>query len=655
MKKLFLLSTLLCCSLFIYAQQYPGVIPTPQSCSFVHVVKPLSLENYCFINESDQKLDPLFTVFAQEMTDVANAKVSKKGTEIIFRSAKDEQLKEGAYNLTVGKQVIIESDSYEGFLYGSRSLLQLLSSNSNHHQVPQGTIIDAPAYGKRCLMIDVARKFVPMNELKDYIRTMAWFKMNELHLHLSDNSWGGYPAYRLPSEKYPELTSKDGHYSWEEIRDLQDFAKIYAITITPEIDAPGHSLAFTQIRPDLKSPLIGEKYLDILNPNTIPFVQSIIDEVLPHFDAPDFHIGTDEYRIHAIKDKELRTKIGEAFRNYINTMSAYVQSKGKGCRIWSGYEHMPGETEVSNKTIIDMWETSDAKNKLDQGYTFLNSSHYYTYIVPGAPYYGVSDPFVYNTWSPLMFGPKSESILDHNTPQLLGGKLHVWNDFGPTGYTTEEIARLTLPSLAVFSQKLWGTSATHTYKNFCVLRDELLDIPESHLMDREKQAPRLVVASSKVTLDGKGAKQMAKDAKNITYPWTLEMEIYPTTSSLDSTTILSSRLAGLYTNLKHTYKVKKKKVEKEGIALVRANQNYFHHPLDSHRPDVLVFEYKIQPNKWNKIKVVGERKKTTLYVDGKEIGTYRIQTVCPVEKFGSDVQQSFTGNLKNVKVYNYVK
>ena len=71
-------------------------------------------------------------------------------------------------------------------------------------------------------MIDVARKFFTVDELKDFIRAMAWVKMNELHLHLSDNSWGGYSAYRLESEKYPELTAKDGHYSWEEIRNLQD-------------------------------------------------------------------------------------------------------------------------------------------------------------------------------------------------------------------------------------------------------------------------------------------------------------------------------------------------------------------------------------------------------------------------------------------------
>ncbi|MDC1106261.1 family 20 glycosylhydrolase [Prolixibacteraceae bacterium] len=631
-----------------------NIIPNPQVINYQED-KFLEIKNYRVENQVGEEISDLIEILPSEINSVAKLKRKKSGVLILFKKNLELDSIKGAYQLTISSKVVIEANSYRGFLYATRSLLQLLELSSATKRVPFVTIQDFPNYKQRILMLDVARKFIPLHELKDYIRTMAWFKMNELHLHLSDNSWGGYPAYRLPCEKYPELTSKDGHYSWDEIRELQDFAKVYGIVITPEIDSPGHSLPFTRVRPDLKSTLISENYLDILNPETIPFVQSILDEVIPHFDARDVHIGTDEYRIHRIKDAEMKLRIGEAFRDYINQMSDYVLSKGKNCRIWSGYEHMPGKTEVRKQTIIDMWETNDAQQKLDQGYRFINSSHYYTYIVPGAPYYGVDDKFVFETWSPLMFGPKEASILKQNTPQLLGGALHVWNDFGPTGYTTSEIARLSLPSLAVFSQKLWGSKCAYSFSEFRQQRDRLMNVPLCHLLDREKEQASVIVTRHRVKLESSKAKHLCKTKTDVTYPWTLELKVFPSDIPADQTAILSSRLSALYGSLKYEYKEKKKSTIKEGVALVRANQNYFHHPMDSHRPDVLVFDYKLKPQVWQHIKLIGEKKKTTLFVNGKKIGSYPIQTVCPIQWLGSDRQMGFTGVLKDLSVYNYIK
>ncbi|QZT38019.1 family 20 glycosylhydrolase [Halosquirtibacter xylanolyticus] len=654
MKKYLLLALYMMLSVEMIASK-ETIIPKPQVTIWDGGTKVLDLKHYYIVNDVGEMINPLLNIFLKEMKSERKIKYRSNGVPIIFKRNEHVQSTSGSYRLTISQNITIEANDYRGFLYGTRSLFQLIRSTSFDGRLSFRTINDYPSYQHRILMLDVARKFIPYEELKDYIRSMAWFKMNELHLHLSDNSWGGYPAYRLPSTKYPELTSKDGHYSWDEIRRLQDFAKIYGVVITPEIDSPGHSLAFTRVRPDLKSKLISENYLDILNSKTIPFVQSILEEVIPHFDAPDFHIGTDEYRIHRIKDPEMKLKIGEAFRDYINQMSRYVETKGKSCRIWSGYEHMPGRTLVNKNTIIDMWETSDAQNKLDQGYRFINSSHYYTYIVPGAPYYGVDDKFVFEKWTPLMFGPKKESNLKQNSEQLLGGALHVWNDFGPTGYTTSEIARLSLPSLAIFSQKLWGSPVSGSYEDFQTQRSSVMDVPLSHLLDREKEKDRTIIKRNHANLDPSKALILSKEKKEITYPWTLELEIFPKDTIKDEVAIISSRNAALYSSVKHLYKKKKTSEMKEGVTLVRANQNYFHHPLDSHRPDILVYDYQLKPEEWQTIKLIGEKNKTTLFVNGKEIGSYPIQTVCPIHMLGSDRQMGFNGSVRNLKVYNYLK
>ena len=127
-------------------------------------------------------------------------------------------------------------------------------------------------------------------------------------------------------------------------------------------------------------------------------MESLLDEMIPLFDAPDFHIGTDEFGIGG--NPQQRLKIGEDFRKFINTMNAFIRSKGKNCRIWSGFESMPGTTLPDPSVVIDMWVTRDAKSLIDAGHNVISSSDGSTYIVPGAHYYGVSNARTYNNWEP---------------------------------------------------------------------------------------------------------------------------------------------------------------------------------------------------------------------------------------------------------------
>ena len=662
MKRLFLISVIFLIIFpgYLFSQEIKvEMIPAPRQWEPGNGT--LVLKDVKFIKPKEDKsglLDKLLVEFEKELNAVGGIKtVPSAKVSIIFEYVNDVALGDEGYKVLIDDNVKILANNYPGLLYGTRTVLQLLSQSEKKNTLPAGAVTDFPEYKIRMLMLDVGRKFIPFDELKGYIRSMAWVKLNELHLHLNDNSFGNYPGYRLESDLYPDMTSKDGYYTWEQIRELQDLGHVYGVTITPEIDSPGHSLAFTRVRPDIKSPYLGDKYLDILNPDTYLFMESVISEVLPHFDAPDFHIGTDEYRLYAIKDSVLKDKLGEAFRQYINYFNAFIRGKGKACRIWSGYEHMPGTTEPALSVIIDMWETSDAKNKSEKGYKFINSTHFYTYIVPGAPYYGVNDAFVYNKWTPEIFSNKKDQNLEKGAKGLLGSGLHVWNDFGPTGYTTSEIARLTLPSMITFSEKMWGTKGFANYEEFAPLRDKMLHIPLVSLNDRDFESREVVykqknidLAKSKsVALDVKGGK------KNLEYPWTLTMTLTRTGAATDKEVLLTSDLATIYADLEHVYKKKKEEKTKRGFAVVRANMDRGETPLQSFKPDVLVFDYRIPENQTVKIKLVGEKKKTSLYVNGKLIGSYNKQSLCPLNNWGSLNGNSFKGTVKDVKVVNYVE
>ncbi len=664
MKRLLILFTvilLLPVSVLNASNDKINLIPTPQF--WRPGTGVLELKEVGFgITDNDKSglLDGLLGEFEEELYAVGKIKVTSSAKiKIDFVYVEGTAMGKEGYELIIGDNIEIRANEYSGLLYGTRSLLQLLTQSKKNNSLPRGTVTDFPEYKIRMLMLDVGRKFIPFEDLKDYIRSMAWVKMNELHLHLNDNSFGHYPGYRLESEAYPELTSKDGFYTWKQIRQLQDFAHIYGITITPEIDSPGHSLAFTTVRPDLKSPYLNEKYLDIMNPETYRFMETILSEIIPHFDAPDFHIGTDEYRLHVIKDKEVKEQLGEKFRQYITYFNAYVRGKGKNCRIWSGYEHMPGTTEPDVSTIIDMWETSDAKGKSDAGYSFINSSHYYTYIVPGAPYYGVDDAFVYNKWTPEIFSDKSEQNLEKGAKGLLGSGLHVWTDLGPSGYTTTEVARLSLPSMITFSEKMWGTKGFDNYDDFKILRDEMLHIPLTTLLDRNFENEKPVFKEKNINLqkDKVNPMKTGYGTNNLEYPWTLTMTLTRTGNSDGEEVLLSSDLATLYSDLEHVYenKKKKEKITKKGIAVVRANMDIGDTPIKSHKPDYLVFNYQLPEGETVIAKLVGEKKKTSLYVDGELIESYNIQSVCPIKNIGSDKESVFNGVIEKMEILNYVK
>jgi len=548
-----------------------------------------------------------------------------------------------AYQIQITQEhVTITAPHGSGLFYGTRTLLQLLKQSSH---LSCGVIEDAPRYPVRSVLVDVGRKFMPVEDLKDWIRIMGWMKINELHFHLNDSAGGRYPGYRLESKKFPGLASKDGYYTFKQIRELQDFAKLRGVVIVPEIDTPGHSLAFTTYRPDLANtdlnhPSSGLGYLDINNPEAYRFMEAVWDEVCPLFDSPVVHIGTDEYRLNLISSAKKREQLGEKFRQYINHFNTYITKKhGKTVRTWSGYEHMPGTTVPDTSIIIDMWETSDAKNKVNAGYRVVNSSHLYTYIVPGAPYYGVNNRFIYEKWTPMQFSGKPAGMLSPEDPGLMGAKLHVWNDRGPSGYTWNEITRLTIPSMATMGEKMWGGEGAENYDSFLQYATEITsNIPKVRLTQRKAATKSNLVWALKkpMVVIPNSATELSLPAENLEWPWTLNLSLTRHNDVKGDEILLSSKLATLYLDLTHVKHDKKKKMDvtRRGVAIVRANQAYGRDPITSNSPDVLVFNYQIPLHQKVTLTLVGERRRTSLYVDGKLVDSIGKQMVCPLSRIG---------------------
>lgn len=233
------------------------------------------------------------------------------------------------YRLTVtAESVLLEATDPAGAFYAAQTLRQSLhpaafragSTGERVWTIPAGTVEDRPEYGWRGCLIDVARHFLPKNDLLRYIDLLATHKLNVLHLHLTDDQ-----GWRLEIRKYPRLTEvgawrrespigsivhrrfdgrpHGGYYTQDDIREIVAYAADRFVTVVPEIDLPGHTQAAIAAYPELGNLDealdvrtewgVGENVLNVKDA-TIAFFTDVLEEVLELFPGEYVCVGGDE-------------------------------------------------------------------------------------------------------------------------------------------------------------------------------------------------------------------------------------------------------------------------------------------------------------------------------------------------------------------------
>lgn len=224
------------------------------------------------------------------------------------------------YRLTVTpREVTIEGKTPAGILYGIYTLDQVLLGdvmNTGNQKIQSLFIEDGPAYPHRALMLDPARHFLPVDDVKHYIRQMARYKFNVLQLHLSDDQ-----GWRIEIKSHPKLTEMgafrnpkggkngpdNGFYTQEEIKELVEFAANLNVEIIPEIDVPGHTAAILTVYPELRCDIYKDSVfhfgktdnvmLSAANPQVYKLLDDVIREISLLFPSKKIHLGGDESAI----------------------------------------------------------------------------------------------------------------------------------------------------------------------------------------------------------------------------------------------------------------------------------------------------------------------------------------------------------------------
>jgi len=351
----------------------------------------------------------------------------------------------------------------------------LIRNKFDHFAIPTGTIYDRPEFAFRSTMLDVVRHFFSLETLKRHIRNMSMFKINHLHLHLSDDQ-----GWRIQIKSWPNLTligslsevgglHQEGQdpwfYSQEQYREIIEFAQDHYITIIPEIEMPGHTNAALASYADLNTDgnakqlytgrNVGFSSLDTEKEITYQFIQDVIGEVASLTDGPYIHIGGDE---------SMATP-KEGYSDFIAKVQRIVEENGK---IMIGWEEILSSNELNPSTsVVQIWKTKSKnilkeKKKLNRSYILSPADKVYMDMK-----YNASTP-IGLTWAGFIsvqvsYDWKIKDILRREgitkTDIVLGVEAPLWCE---TITTANDIDFMVFPRLLSLAEISWTASTNRS-------------------------------------------------------------------------------------------------------------------------------------------------------------------------------------------------
>jgi hexosaminidase len=411
----------------------------------------------------------------------------------------EPELATEGYHLDITEKfVTVSANTAQGAFRAIQTIRQLLptsieltSRQDMSWKVPAGVIRDFPSYAYRGAMLDVARHFFSVNEVKRFIDLISLYKMNYLHLHLSDDQ-----GWRIEIKSWPNLTlhggktevggGEGGYYTQEQYKEIINYAQERYITIVPEIDMPGHinsALAsYGELNGGTIVPMEGRLPIDAnankildgkLKPTelytgievgwstlrlekeaTFRFVEDVIREISAITPGPYFHIGGDEAQVTKKED----------YVQFINRFQQIVKANGK---TMMGWEEI-AQGEIGNNTIVQHWNLpkyammavekgskllmSPAKKAyLDMSYDSTSSFglHWAAFIEVDSAY----------SWNPATYvdGISKENIIGIEAP--------LWSE---TISNMDEVEYLLFPRLPGYAEIGWSQETGRNWEEYKV-------------------------------------------------------------------------------------------------------------------------------------------------------------------------------------------
>ncbi|MGK0413177.1 MAG: hexosaminidase [Polaribacter sp.] len=490
------------------------ITPRPQEITLGYSALKISSETQIIFDNASENSAHNLQEYLKKDFDLTLKTTNYQGLKknfIAFQA--DESLSNEGYELSVSKDnIIICAKNDAGWFYAIQTLKQICSFSSYYSkygkyiEIKEIKIKDAPRFKWRSFMLDEARYFKGMEQVKMLLDEMAFLKMNVFHWHLVDDQ-----GWRIEIKKYPKLTEigskrkstqigplqwdspiqsaepHEGFYTQEQIKELIAYAKERHITVVPEIEMPGHSTAAIASYPwlgtskkEIEVPIkfgVGKDVYDVTDPRVYKFLTDVLDEVMALFPSKIIHIGGDEVKYNHwksslsvsayMKDKQLETP-ADLQVYFTNSISKYLQSKGRRMMGWNeimghnlhAYQDQK-DTETTQKlaqeSIIHFWKGNVqlATTAASNGYEIVNSLHNYTYLD-----YQYKNLPLSKAYS---FDPIPEKLDEKYHDKVIGLGCQMWGEWIPTN---GEMHYKVFPRIAAYAEVGWTEKEQKNFSSF---------------------------------------------------------------------------------------------------------------------------------------------------------------------------------------------
>lgn len=430
-------------------------------------------------------------------SSLESAKASSSGrSTIVLRQVKSLEgieKPEGYILTTTNDRAEILSTTGAGLFYGVQTLLQLSQSGN----IPVGKITDEPRFQYRGMMLDVSRHFFDKAFVKKQIDAMAYYKLNRLHLHLTDAA-----GWRIEIKKYPRLTDfaawrpyaswKDwsengsqyceqtdanahgGYFTQDDIRELLDYAQKHYITIIPEIEMPSHSEEVLTAFPALSCTHEPYKQADFCvgNEATFSFLEDVLTEVMALFPSEYIHVGGDEASKKSWKDCPLCQKrmqdeglkdVDELQSYLIHRIEKFLNQHGRKLLGWD--EILDGGL-APNATVMSWRGTEGGQRAIELGHRAIMTPGGYCYFdsYQDAP---PTQPLAISGYLPLekvySYDPMPPSLTKEQQSLLYGVQANLWAEYIPT---PEHMEYMIYPRLFALAEVAWSQPEKKDFPSF---------------------------------------------------------------------------------------------------------------------------------------------------------------------------------------------
>lgn len=487
------------------------IIPEPVSAEDLPGEVILDRSVVLSFDRSDRELTGVVNWFRAGLSEPAIKENGRTGVvfNITLNQHYDRVIGEEGYRLSVTREGIITlvANSCRGIFYGMQTLLQLpFSVNARTGEekgnVPCCRIVDYPRFGYRGLMLDVSRHFFSREEIKRYIDEMVMYKYNVFHWHLTDDQ-----GWRIEIKSLPELTrtgarrvprtgpwgsfkpaepgekaTDGGYYTQDDIREIVEYARERYVTVLPEIDVPGHSLALIASFPGLSCTRLkynvspgtdiykkDDNALCVGNDSVYTVLDKIFGEVASLFPCEYIHIGGDEAYKGFWEKCEACCKVmaREKLKNstglqsyFIAKVEEIISSKGKKMIGWD--EILEGGRRSHDVVIMSRYGADGTKDAVRKRHKVIVTPWGYAYwdLYQGDP---AIEPLTYG--SGRLSATYNYDILPDSVDQrmIAGGQGCLWTEFVPTFRHAEY---MTWPRSFALAEILWSPKEKRNWNSF---------------------------------------------------------------------------------------------------------------------------------------------------------------------------------------------